>query len=1172
VADADKIVEVKFDADTQEFLRKLRQADQQSDLSAKNIGKAFKQVQNSGQIASLAFSALKLPLVFTGLNLVASAGAAAAGGLFALGSSIAPVSGLMGAFPGLVLAGAQSLGVFALAFKGVGAALKADTKLAAGAAKANDDLTKRTIALAKEQTAAAKQIKSATRALKEAREAAADSAVDNAESIKKAEQRVIDSQERLRKATVRVTKARFEATKQIAKMRRAIEDSSLSQERASLDLDEARKALQDLNIANDMSIEGILARREAIFAVNKAESDLRQAQEDRKTSVEDLLTAESKGIDGSDQVQNALEDVSSAQDNAKDAAQDLAKAQVDSAKAQVDAAQRIADAQERLADSVANQAEVQAKSAEKTSAALSSLQNAMDNLSPAGKNFVGLLKGMRPEFDKMKFSAQEGLLPGVGEALVKVSALFPLLNKVLFTTGQTFGNLAKESANLVASPAFSGDLDSITQTNNRNLTVLGRAMLQIVDGFRQVAFAAQPLTERLSASALSLATLFAESAKAGRESGKLAAFFDRAANVGSQLNDVFKNLAVGLYNIGKVSNASLGDSMLQGIVNLTNRFREWTASVAGQTRITKFFDDMKVNLAAAGRLVAALSTAFGHIVTTGDTTQLASFLDMLTALVPKITALLDKFKGQITQDMIDGFKKLAEVFIEIFSQTGSLEAFIDILSGVASVIRVITDNPIGAEVFSGLTYLFIGSKILDRIPLLGLLKTKLLGVGSAAVAGGLRSVAYESVGLSGKIANFAKNLGSSAVAVAKHYATMVADGARWVAATAAQGAKAAATGIAKFASSLATAAVSVTKSFATMIAAGAKWVLQQGIQVASAIANYVRMAVAAMVQGAIAAAGTMLPLLPWIALGALIALVVYAIIKNWDSIVAAAKWLWEKTKEWLGKLIGWIKDAFLNFTPQGRLIKHWDDVVGAAKWLFEKVKEWAGKLVGFLRDAFLNFTPLGLLIKHWQDIVGWAKWLFDSAVNIFQGLIKFFFQTVPDWISRGASNLYQFFLSFGRNIMQSLANGVAGAWDILKNIWNRIIDWLPGSFADGLKIASPSKIMVTIGQQVASGLAKGITDGIPKIEAAVGGALGAINGTGALTATVAATAGATLSKPSSAMLTPLAASQNNMRAVTYVDNTNVTVQGSVITERDLANRMRSLQLEKGRANVNVGLS
>lgn len=163
----------------------------------------------------------------------------------------------------------------------------------------------------------------------------------------------------------------------------------------------------------------------------------------------------------------------------------------------------------------------------------------------------------------------------------------------------------------------------------------------------------------------------------------------------------------------------------------------------------------------------------------------------------------------------------------------------------------------------------------------------------------------------------------------------------------------------------------------------------------------------------------------WIVIGivaaiAALAAVVYLIVTNWSGIVEWFGAMWQGIVAGVTWFIGWIVDAFLNFTPLGQIIKNWGAItewfsgfwggiqgmVGdAVGWIGGKVGEFVGfftsipdrvgaawtGLIGMIKDVMWHVTSF--VVDAWNNTLGGLS--FDLPWFFGGGNISFPHLTMP---------------------------------------------------------------------------------------------------------------------------------------------------------------------------------
>lgn len=162
------------------------------------------------------------------------------------------------------------------------------------------------------------------------------------------------------------------------------------------------------------------------------------------------------------------------------------------------------------------------------------------------------------------------------------------------------------------------------------------------------------------------------------------------------------------------------------------------------------------------------------------------------------------------------------------------------------------------------------------------------------------------------------------------------------------------------------AAASFATSTAQMIGRAAVWsasMLASAIAAAAGwIASMIGMAAAAVVS----AAAMILPFLPVILIIGAIGAAVYLLWRNWDTVWGFIKDVAAAAGRFILDALDTLVQAFLNFTPLGRIIKHWDDIVGFVTGLPGRIAGAASGMWDGIKDAFRG--ALNWIIRAWNNL------------------------------------------------------------------------------------------------------------------------------------------------------------------------------------------------------------
>ncbi|MES2867620.1 MAG: hypothetical protein V4703_12830, partial [Actinomycetota bacterium] len=347
----------------------------------------------------------------------------------------------------------------------------------------------------------------------------------------------------------------------------------------------SQKALANLNAG-----PGEEERQRALLDVLEAEQRLAETQRDRVRQAKELAAAEKAGVDGSAQVLAVREAMGQADERVRAAEDALVDSREDVKHATVALSDAQASANDKMSAGAAAAANMNAK---------------FDALPAAAQTFVRQLLAMRPLLTDLRAAAASGFFPGAGAGLAAAAQNFEPVKRVVAATAGVLGDLARRAGELVGSAGFGHDLETIGLRNARVIDTLGGALLHVVSAVRHVMVAAGPLTQWLADVAAKWARNADGAARAGVESGRLAAFFEKTRAITERLASITGHLASALLGVGKVGSKS-GNEIWAAIDRAAARFDKWANSAGGKKQLQQFFEDTK-------ELAAAIVPAFANV-------------------------------------------------------------------------------------------------------------------------------------------------------------------------------------------------------------------------------------------------------------------------------------------------------------------------------------------------------------------------------------------------------------------------------------------------------------------------------------------------------------------------------------------------------------------------------
>jgi hypothetical protein len=230
---------------------------------------------------------------------------------------------------------------------------------------------------------------------------------------------------------------------------------------------------------------------------------------------------------------------------------------------------------------------------EGVSEAMGGNKEAMKELTPQAREFVRTMKEMDPLVNRLRGAAQRGLFPGLTAGVRTLAERgAPTARGLLGRFGREVGGAAQRGAERVTRPGTLRDIDVLGRQGARIFNRMTRGALDLADAIRHIAVAARPFTEWLSRTVLGWAEMLRITAQQGRETGRLADFFERARK---RLEQVFR-IAGNLWNTFRgILRAArpLSDFIFNFFEGATEKWEAFTNSQKGQQRMRRWFNAIR---------------------------------------------------------------------------------------------------------------------------------------------------------------------------------------------------------------------------------------------------------------------------------------------------------------------------------------------------------------------------------------------------------------------------------------------------------------------------------------------------------------------------------------------------------------------------------------------------
>lgn len=443
--------------------------------------------------------------------------------------------------------------------------------------------------------------------------AEADAAgVEGSESVQDALQKVEDAQGAITEAIGEAADARLEQQRVERENLEAIAEASrergeAEQERQRTEAEgleairDAQTSLDDVRIASNetrlQNIQDVADAEEALADARKAQEKEREdaiEREDRArrdfsdardTRDRDAKNSARDQADAQRGITDALrEQARVAQGNAESlaaASRAVADARREQDQQAVDGARTVRDAQETLTTAQLNYRDALVQTGTMGSESMQKLEEAMGKLSPAGQNFARFIFGLRDEFFALRAVAQEGMLPGVQEAMEGLIDRYgPGFTRFVGTMAETLGAFAVK-----ASEAFQSDgWEEFFATFEKYAPIFtdqwGTIILNVLEGIAGVMEAFAPTSKDFNDSLVEISDSFADWGANLENTKGFQDFLTWLGEYGPKVWEFVKNLSSAILNL-LVALAPFGAAVLMVVDKVAKFISEMDPDTLG---------------------------------------------------------------------------------------------------------------------------------------------------------------------------------------------------------------------------------------------------------------------------------------------------------------------------------------------------------------------------------------------------------------------------------------------------------------------------------------------------------------------------------------------------------------------------------------------------------------
>lgn len=306
------------------------------------------------------------------------------------------------------------------------------------------------------------------------------------------------------------------------------------------------------------------------------------------------------------------------------------------------------------------------------------LEDTKDRFRDLGRDIQAVT--LTPFLDNIE-RATDSLLPRFSSEMVQTG-------RVLATTSSRLGDLSEDRI-------FTENFGTILSSNNRVLESLSRAGVALADALTTVLAAATPLTEQFADYVARTAEGWAESLRLARATGELRDWFRRAGETLEQLGRIGENVRRALSETFSISNRN-ARSLWDGIEGLTSRWREFTESVRGQSRINEFFTQSRRITTEVTRLFADMFKLIGEGIVSNSDALISFIRTIRLRVLPAAGDMADAFAG-----LGPAFNDLVVAtadFFRILAESGAIGTFVTTMRNLFVAISDLLTLPVVGDI------------------------------------------------------------------------------------------------------------------------------------------------------------------------------------------------------------------------------------------------------------------------------------------------------------------------------------------------------------------------------------------------------------------------------------------------------------------------------------------
>ncbi|NUS76645.1 MAG: hypothetical protein HOV70_10655 [Streptomyces sp.] len=311
----------------------------------------------------------------------------------------------------------------------------------------------------------------------------------------------------------------------------------------------------------------------------------------------------------------------------------------------------------------------------------------LKRLAPNARSFVETIRGLGPQFDRLKLRVQNNLFEGLGKTLkTTAKAVGPELSFALTSSAGALNRMGRQVLNTATGLSQSGALGKALNSATVGLHNLSNLPATVVQGLVQIGAAAGPAFERLTQRGSGALDRLSQRMTKAFESGAMEQAIEKAIDLLGQLGGVIGNV------VGTVSNifggiTSSGQGLFSTLEVITQALEDATATDGFQRALRALSDTMGVVASTVGPLLGQALAVLGPVVE-----ELAGPVQLLVATLGSGLSTVLASLGPVLESAAGTFGELVVAllpFVTLASElaAAALPALTPLFEGLSTVIQ-----------------------------------------------------------------------------------------------------------------------------------------------------------------------------------------------------------------------------------------------------------------------------------------------------------------------------------------------------------------------------------------------------------------------------------------------------------------------------------------------------